>query len=157
MCWHHDAKHHYPDGGFSCPAKLDEATGRTTCWFAHTIVARHDFDAMPAPRSVGKSGGKGGKAGGKYPRGKGREDRSPSPGGAPKFCYEFAKIGSCKNGDNCSFGHISPSEAAKLGLTPPPQKGGKGGGKKGRNAAAAEQQQQGTGGQLVGAAPRIPR
>ena len=126
MCWHHNAKHHYPDNGYSCPAKIDEATGKTTCWFAHSIVSRKDFDALPVPRSVGKGGGKGGNAGGKNSKGGRREDRSPSPGGS-RFCFEFAKSGSCKNGAECRLGHVSPSEAAKMGLTPAPAKGGKGG------------------------------
>ena len=100
---------------------------------------------MPVPRSVGKSGGKGGNAGGKNPKGGRREDRSTSPGGNSKLCFEFAKSGTCQNGADCRFGHVSPSEATKMGLTQAPPKGGKGGknpNKGGKNAAAAEQQQQ---------------
>ena len=160
VCWHHNAKHHYPDGGFFCPAKIDEATGKTTCWFPHIIVSRKDFDAMPVPRSVGKSGGKGGKAGIKNPKGGRRDERNPSPGGNPKFCYDFAKTGSCKNGDQCWFAHIPQSEVAKMGITPPPAKGGKGGKnphKGGKNAAAAgQQQQQQNNGQPVAPALRHP-
>ena len=155
VCWYHNAKHHYPDGGFSCASKLDETTGRTSCWFPHTIVSRKDFDAMTAPRSAGKGGGKGGKAGGKDPKGGRRDDRSPSPspGGEPKYCFEFAKSGTCKNGDGCWFGHVSPSEAKKMGFLPPPPKGGKEGkkGDRGKNVAAAEQQSA-----TVAAAPRNP-
>ena len=80
VCWHHNAKHHYPDGSSFCPARIDEATGKTTCWFSHTIVSRKDFDEMPVPRSVGKSGGKGGNAGGKNPRGSSRRPESVSGG-----------------------------------------------------------------------------
>ena len=98
---------------------------------------------MNPRRSAGKVGGKGGKAGGKTPKGGGRrDDRSPPPGGDPKYCFEFAKTGSCKNGANCWFGHISPAEVAKMGLTAPEPKGGKGGKKdnKGKGVAAAELQ-----------------
>ena len=76
---------------------------------------------MPAPRSAGK--GKGGKKKGKGGKGK---DRGQSPGGAPKFCFEYAQSSTCKNGENCNFAHVSPTEAAKMGLSPP-AKGGKGG------------------------------
>ena len=77
-----------------------------------------------------------------------------------KICFEFAKNGTCQNGDNCWFGHVSPSEASKMGFTPPPNKGGKGGknpNKGGKNAAAAEQQpQQPSNGQPVVAAHKFP-
>ena len=70
-----------------------------------------------------------------------------------KYCFDFAKLGSCKNGDHCWFGHISPAEVAKMGLTAPPPKGGKGGkrGDKGKGVAAAEQQSA-----TIAAAPRNP-
>ena len=68
-----------------------------------------------------------------------------------KYCFDFAKLGSCKNGDQCWFGHISPAEVAKMGLAPPPPKA-KGGGKRdqrGKGVAAAELQTA-----TVAAAPR---
>ena len=58
--WFHNAKHHYPEWGHCCLSKIDEATGKTLCWFPHTIMPQKDFDVMPLPRSTAKGGGKGG-------------------------------------------------------------------------------------------------
>ena len=68
-----------------------------------------------------------------------------------KYCYDFAKTGTCKNGEQCWFGHISPTQMAKMGLTAPPSnsKGGKKGDSKGGKVVAAESQ-----GATVGCAPR---
>ena len=70
-CWFHNAKHHYPEWGHCCLSKIDEATGKTTCWYPHTIMSRKEFDALPPPRSIAKGGGKGGGPG-----------NSPQKGGA---------------------------------------------------------------------------
>ena len=151
VCWHHNCKHHYPDSGAACQAKLDE-NGKSMCWFSHHIVSRKEFDNMAPPRSVGKAGSKGGAADGKSPKGGGRRDaRSPGPASGMKYCYDFAKTGTCKNGENCWFGHISPTQLAKMGIniSPADSKGNKKGDSKGKKVVAAESQ-----GATVGCAPR---
>ena len=41
------------------------------------------------------------------------------PKGGTKFCFQFAKTGSCDKAEECPFGHVSPMEAKKMGLSLP--------------------------------------